>query len=189
MNGTRGTVMTTQREQLEAVAALFTYPTADYYDRVEAAVAAAGPSSPDLLGFAHAVGHIPLAELQELYTNTFDLQPLCPLDLGWHLFGEEYDRGLLLAYMRRQLRAHGIAESGEIPDHISYALLLLPRMKPAKAEEFASVIVAPALRRMLKCMPPENLFAGLLRASQQLIGAAYPATLEPATTVAEGVAS
>ncbi len=180
--------MTSAIQPLETLAALFSYPGPDYPEIVEKAVACAAPSVPALLEFAHVVERTGLDELQEVYTNTFDLNPACPLDLGWHLFGEEYDRGLLLAYMRRQLRAHGIAESGEIPDHISYALLLLPRMKPAKAEEFASVIVAPALKRMLKCMPPENLFAGLLRAAQQLIAVAYPAAFEPAA-IAEGVAS
>jgi nitrate reductase assembly molybdenum cofactor insertion protein NarJ len=180
--------MTSAIQHLEMLAALFSYPGPDYPEIVKNAVACAAPSAPALLELAQVVERTGLDELQEAYTNTFDLNPACPLDLGWHLFGEEYDRGLLLAYMRRQLRAHGIAECGEIPDHISYALLLLPRMKPAKAEEFACVIVAPALRRMLKCMPPENLFAGLLRAAQQLITAAYPAAFEPAA-IAEGVAS
>ncbi len=176
-------------QQFEALAPLFGYPRDDYAQMAEKTIMCTGPSAPALLEFSRAVERTPLGELQELYTNTFDLQPVCPLDLGWHLFGEEYDRGLLLAYMRRQLRAHGITETGELPDHISHALLLLPRMQPAKAEEFASVIVAPALKRMLKCMPASNLFAGLLRAAQQLITVHYPAAFEPAAPVAEGVVS
>ncbi len=181
--------MNSALQQLEGLAPLFSYPAADYIELVQKAVACAGSSSPALLGFAAAVERTPVDELQELYTSTFDLQPICPMDLGWHLFGEEYDRALLLGYMRRQLRAAGISEGSELPDHISHALLLLPRMKPVKAEEFAAVIVGPALNRMLKCMPAENPFTALLRAAQQLIAFHFLAASEPLSPDAEGVMS
>src|SRR5690348_14464981 len=124
--------MRLRREQFESVAALFTYPRADYADAVEHAAACAGSAA--LLTFASEVRALRLTELQELYTNTFDLQPACSLDLGWHLFGEDYQRGLLLARARRELLAHEIPESCELPDHLSHALLLLARMEYAQAE-------------------------------------------------------
>jgi len=178
--------MTSRREQLEAVAALFTYPGTDWESVVENAVAGSGSAAPALLEFAREIRCMPLSGLQELYTSTFDLHPVCALDLGWHLFGEDYKRGLLLARMRRELRAHGIPETPELPDHLSHALLLLARMEPAPAEEFASVIVAPAVERMLKCMPSGNLFIGLLQAVRQLINLHFPAAFEAVSPVAEG---
>lgn len=179
--------MTSPREQLEAMAALFTYPQSDYAKAVEDAVACSGPAAPALLEFAGGIRCVPLSASQELYTSTFDLQPSCALDLGWHLFGEEYERGLLLARMRRELRACGIPESRELPDHLSHALLLLARMEPSEAEEFASAIVAPALERMLKAMPPENVFGYLLKATRQLVALYFPAAFEPVSPQAEGV--
>lgn len=181
--------MTSSLPQLDALAPLFRYPGDDYYQLVKQAVALCGSSAPGLVAFAREVEHTPLDRLQELYTSTFDLLPVCPLDLGWHLFGEEHDRGLLLTYLRRQMREHGIAELGELPDHLSRVLVLLPRMAPAKAEEFAAVIVAPALRRMLKCMPADNFFCRLLQAAKELINVHFPAAFEPVAAVAEGVAS
>ncbi len=178
--------MSSPREQLAAVAVLFTYPRTDYVQAVENAVACSGSAAPALLEFARDIRRIPLSGLQELYTCTFDLSPVCALDLGWHLFGEDYKRGLFLVRMRRELRAHDIPETRELPDHLSHALLLLARMGPAQAEECASVIVAPALERMLKCMPSDNLFRYLLRAVQQLITLHFPAAVEPASPVAEG---
>jgi nitrate reductase delta subunit len=178
--------MTSPREQLEAVAALFAYPQADYASAVENAVACSGSAATPLIKFARDIAAIPLSGLQELYTNTFDLSPVCALDLGWHLFGEDYKRGLFLARMRRELQAHNIPETCELPDHLSRALLLLARMRPTQAEEFASVIVAPALERMLKCIPSGNLFTCLLQAVQQLITLHFPAACEPASPVAEG---
>lgn len=168
--------MSSRREQFEAIAALFTYPRSDYADMVEHATACVNSEAPSLSAFATAVRRVALTELQELYINTFDLQPSCPLDLGWHLFGEDYQRGLLLARMRRELRAHGIAENCELPDHLSHALLLLARMGPAQGDEFAGAIVTPALQRMLRCLPPENLFHGLLQAVQQLMTSHFPET-------------
>ena len=178
--------MTSPHEQLEALAALFTYPRTDYTSAVENAVACSGSAAPVLLGFAGKIRRMPLSGLQELYTTTFDLSPICALDLGWHLFGEDYKRGLFLARMRRELLLHGIPETRELPDHLSHALLLLARMGPAQGEEFASVIVGPAVERMLKCMPSDNLFICLLQAAQELINLHFPAACEPVSPQAEG---
>lgn len=181
--------MNSPREQFEALAPLFTYPRENYPEYLDNAMKVCSSTAPALLEFGKQIPRMSLDELQELYTSTFDLRPVCPLDVGWHLFGDEYDRGLLLSYMRRQLKAHGIPEAGELPDHISRALLLLARMNPAKAQEFAGAIIAPALKRMLKCMPARNAFTHLLRASQELLAISYPAAFEPTRAVAEGVAS
>ena len=178
--------MTSRREQLENLAALFTYPQIGWSNAVDGAAISAKSSAPALLEFARRIPSVPLSELQELYTSTFDLSPLCALDLGWHLFGEDYERGQFLARIRRELLAHGIRESCELPDHLSHALLLLARMGPAQAEEFAAAIIAPALERMLKCIPADNLFSLLLMAVQQLISFHFPAAFEPASPVAEG---
>lgn len=178
--------MTSPREQLEALAALFTYPGTEYVKAAENAVACSGSAAPTLIIFARDIAAMTLSGLQELYTSTFDLSPVCALDLGWHLFGEDYKRGLFLARMRRELRAHNISETCELPDHLSRALLLLARMGPTQAEEFACAIVAPALERMLKCMPAENVFASLLQAVQQLITLHFPGTFAPVSPQAEG---
>ncbi len=166
--------MSSRREQFEAAAALFTYPRADYARAVEHAAERADSVAPALTAFAADVRAVALTELQELYTNTFDLQPACSLDLGWHLFGEDYQRGLLLARMRRELQACGITESSELPDHLSHALLLLARMGLDQAEEFAAAIVTPALERMLKHFPADNALRGLLQAAQQLVTSHFP---------------
>jgi len=178
--------MTSRREQLEALAALFTYPGNGYAAAAESVAASSGSAARSLLVFASEVRRMPLTALQELYTATFDLQPACALDLGWHLFGEDYQHGVLLSRMRRELRAYGIAETGELPDHLSHALLLLGRMGPAQAEEFAAAIVVPAVEHMLQRMPSENVFRGLLQAVQQVTSMHFPAAFEPVSPIAEG---
>ncbi|HUI84309.1 MAG TPA: molecular chaperone TorD family protein [Candidatus Binatia bacterium] len=178
--------MSLRRGQLEAVAALFTYPESGYMKRVDHAVACSGPAALSLQQLAQQLRCMPLNDLQELYTCTFDLGPFCALELGWHLFGEDYKRGLLLVRMRRELQANGIAESHELPDHLSHALLLLARMAPSEAEGFAGAIVLPALTRMLQRMPAENPLVHLLAAARQLVNLHFPAAIGPVTRVAEG---
>ncbi len=178
--------MSSRREQFEAIAGLFTYPRSDYAEAVEHAMAHTGSATMSLPAFATEVRGMPLPALQELYTRTFDLQPLCALDLGWHLFGEDYRRGLLLARLRRELRAHGIPETCELPDHLSYALLLLARVDRAQGEKFAAAIVMPALEQMLKSLPAENPFNRLLESVQQLITIHLPLSPEPVFPQAEG---
>ena len=69
-----------------------------------------------------------LHELEETYARTFDINPACALEVGWHLFGEEYARGLFLVRLRGEMREHGVEESSELPDHITHVLALIAAM-------------------------------------------------------------
>jgi len=87
-------------------------------------------------------------ELEETYTRTFDVNPSCALEIGWHLFGEDYMRGQFLVRMREELAKHEIAESGELPDHLTHVLPVLAAMSKAEAQQFAHSCVFPALYKM-----------------------------------------
>ncbi|MCZ2151303.1 MAG: molecular chaperone TorD family protein [Bryobacterales bacterium] len=106
-----------------------------------------------------------LSELQGLYTKTFDLSPLCSLEAGWHLYGEDYARGSFLAYMRSVLAAHGVPERGELADHLANVLPAIARMPAAGADELRQGAALPAVRKMLKVFERQaNPFGDLLRA-------------------------
>ena len=135
---------------LSSVAGVLAYPEADYGERVRACAGAAAPEIRELLSpFSEQVCALSVEEAQELFTRTLDLNPVCSLEMGWHLFGENYDRGLLMVRMRNELRRHAIAETGELPDHLVHALPLLERMGREDAEQFAAAIVVPALEKMV----------------------------------------
>jgi nitrate reductase delta subunit len=109
---------------------------------------AAAARSQRLTDFAVAVAGRTLHELQELYTQTFDWNPDTTLDIGWHLFGENYDRGDFLVKLRDALRRYGVRESGELPDHLSHVLLLLDEMPPGERTAFAAEFLVPALSKI-----------------------------------------
>ncbi len=138
----------------EALAGVLSYPVAGYHQRVqtlahELRAAGAGES---LDAFADYVAEHSVSQLQELFIQTFDLNPVCSLEVGWQLFGENYDRGAFLVKMRQELRRYRIDESRELPDHLTHALLLLGRMEVSRAADFATACVLPALEKMLAAL-------------------------------------
>jgi len=86
--------------------------------------------------------------MQELYVQSFEFNPNCTLEIGWHLFGENYERGEFLVRMRENLRRDGIAESTELPDHLTHLLALIARMDHDEAAELVGQFVLPALGKI-----------------------------------------
>ena len=110
--------------------------------------AATEPAKP----FFAALGKMTLEEAQELYTRTFDINPVCTLEVGWHVYGEDYARGEFLVKMRQMLREHDLPESTELPDHLTHVLALLARLDAKDADELAGRYLLPALKKMLDGM-------------------------------------
>ncbi len=154
----------------EQFAKLLGYPDDGYVATAELCRRAAAQCSDEAernLGEFHSrIEGRTTEQLQELFVQTFDLNPVCVLEVGWHLYGDNYDRGAFLVKMRGQLRRHGIAESTELPDHLTHVLALLARMEPEEASAFAAQSVIPALDKMLagiagKASPYEFLLSAL----------------------------
>jgi nitrate reductase delta subunit len=113
-------------------------------------------------------------ELQELYTRTFDLNPVCSPELGWHLFGERYERGLFLVKLRRLMRRVALAETTELPDHLAGVLELLPRLGDDEAADLAAACVLPAVAKMgVGLDGKDNPYQTLLDLAARLVEARY----------------
>jgi len=98
--------------------------------------------------FGSFVDQHELHEVEEAFTRTFDVNPTCALEVGWHLFGEEYARGMFLVRMREELRKYGVAESTELPDHLCHVLAVVAAMPDAEATRFVKACVQPAVEKM-----------------------------------------
>ena len=151
---------------LEALGELLRYPSGEFMRHLEGALGLAEHECRDDLElFRSQISHLELGELQELYTRTFDLSPLCSLEVGWQLYGEDYARGSFLVYMRTQLHDHGMEEREELPDHLAHVLPAIARMPPDKSNELREGAAVPAIEKMLKAFEgKENPYADLLRA-------------------------
>jgi nitrate reductase molybdenum cofactor assembly chaperone NarJ/NarW len=158
---------------LDRIAPLFAYPGDGYAAGV--AESARDADLPPLRAFASAVTALPTVQLQEQFVETFDLDPDCALDLGWHLFGERYERGEWLASLRGDLRRVGLEPSAELPDHLTNVLLLLAREDPARAADLAAR-VRPALDRLQAALMRRNSpYQHALSAARQVLDASRPA--------------
>ncbi len=133
---------------LPMLSSLLRYPAQNYNDELQRACTMLGDPHGDLKRFADEIAGSSPEHLQELFTRTFDMSKTCALEVGWHLYGEDYERGRFIATMRGLLREYGIEESVELPDHLSHVLLLLSRLPAAEQAWLVSDAVLPALEKM-----------------------------------------
>ncbi len=164
----------------ESLGALLAYPDGTFGERLAACgrKLAAGPSEASLAfeSFRALVAGKDIRELEELYTRTFDMNPACSLEVGWHLFGEQYERGAFLVRMRGHMRRLGVAEDHELPDHLSHALAVASRMEAEEARGFEAESVSPAVLKIIEGLGEgDNPYRHLLRAVSALL--APPADL------------
>jgi nitrate reductase delta subunit len=118
-----------------------------------------------------------------LYIKTFDLNKAGTLDLGWHLFGEDYNRGLFLVKVRQYLQLLKIPETNELPDHVSQVLRVLGRMSRDEANVFAYACVIPSLETIGEGIQEDNPHDRLIQGLIQLLRSLFdvPAGFEETT--------
>ncbi len=162
-------------ETMDLLARIMRYPEPELATLVGTAVVAFAEAeefefSCALQKFAESCGGYSDVEISEIFTRTFDMSAQCALELGWHLFGESYDRGLYLVWMREKLREFGVAESTDLPDHLSYALRILARLEDEDAGEFARLCILPALLKIEPGFKDDgNPFQPLVKAVAELL--------------------
>lgn len=142
----------TNAEHFDALARLLRYPEDGYQKNVSALrahlEATNSPSSADIASFDDAVRKLPLSDCEELFTRTFEINPACALEVGWQLYGENYERGNFIVSMRQGMKLFDLPESSELPDHLSHVLQSVGRMKAEQASEFIGKLVLPAVKKM-----------------------------------------
>ncbi len=148
--------MSYRRQTLEAIGRLLSYPTDTYLEAAELLYVILRPELPEaaecIAAFARQVEPLDVHALEESYARTFDINPACALEVGWHLFGEEYTRGLFLVRLRGEMREYGVEESSELPDHIVHVLALIAAMPDDEAQRLVQACVLPAVDKMQQAL-------------------------------------
>jgi nitrate reductase molybdenum cofactor assembly chaperone len=113
---------------------------------------------------------------QEYFVSTFDVQPLCCLDIGYTLFGEDYRRGQFMANLKAEHRKAGNECGTELPDHLPVIMRLLPKLKDQSfAEELVFSLVVPAINEIIAGLRNDtNYYRGLLRIVATIMEKDFP---------------
>lgn len=139
---------------------LLEYPTPDLADRVRACIEGLSAEQPEaaekLADFQRYLPGRSPAQMEELYTGTFDLQPVCYPYVGYQLFGESYKRGAFMAGLVAGYRVCGFTSGRELPDHVAVILRFLALGATARNGEFGRTLLLegllPALEKMVGAM-------------------------------------
>jgi len=162
-------------QRYDLLANLFEYPhQGDYGALLSKAIEALDPDYPSavesLRSLHEHISTMSLEQVQEFYTRTFDINPVCTLEIGWHIYGEDYARGALLVKLREQLRLMNVPESCELPDHLTHVLLLIGRLAGDDADELAARYLLPGLDKMHEGMAEgEHPYRVLIEAISKVV--------------------
>jgi len=168
---------TVGRENIYSLfARVLSYPDGKYLRSVEkcgAALQSFPQAAGDFARFAAYARDKRTEALEEQFIATFDMNNKRPLEIGWHLYGQEYKRGLFLVKMRDLLREYDVEESSELPDHLSHCLRLLPVMDAEEVRPFVQKYVLPGLRSIREGFDDENPYRHVIQSLLQIISAQF----------------
>ncbi len=116
--------------------------------------------------FFEETSHVSQAGLEELYTRTFDLNPVVTLEVGWHLWGEQYERGRFLADLRALQTNLGIDAGCELPDHLT---VLLPTIAASQNNQLRETCAKAIEKILAKLDEQGNPYRHLLRAAKETL--------------------
>jgi len=128
------------------------------------------------ISFRRKVGELSIEKMQELYTQTFDLNPVCTLDVGYHVFGENYKRGELLAKLRETEAPFELGQANQLPDHLPLLLRLLSRLEDEELRlALIGEILIPALNKMIEALSQtDNPYRDLIVVINDALGNELP---------------
>lgn len=164
---------TNNRLHYGQIADLLDYPSAAFGTQLgrTCETCRATKAAGSLADFEHAMRLISIGEIEELYSRTFDLNPLCAPAASVHLFGEEsFKRAELMA---RLVDAYAQAQfdcGPEVPDHVATLLRFMEVAPEDLRAELDQYILRPALRKMDEFLSSKhNPYAKVLMAAIALL--------------------
>lgn len=163
----------------DSFAALLEYPSSDVDEETQRCLELMKSINPEAAEmfekFSNAVEGNSLQRMQELFTTTFDMQPVCYPYVGFHLYGESYKRGAFMAQLNEAYHGIGYSAGQELPDNLAVILRFIGFDSENRYSEFSQALVSdgvlPSLEKMLKVFGEgsENPYFGILSALQLFV--------------------
>lgn len=175
-------------QALNAVVELLEFPGIGYGEAVrEARVKIAlvdGPTAERFDSLMRWATSSSDAVIEDLFSRTFDLSPLCFPYCGYHLHGEDYARGQLMAGLKIEMESVGINVGTELPDYAPLLIRLFVRLDDAeKRRSLAADLLLPAFKVMhAKLAKAANVYAAVFDVLIRLIASAVGVRVEDIRT-------
>lgn len=149
------------QQLFQQFARLFCYPDAETEQRVTNCyelLAHQHPATAEQLhSFKVFVEASAPARLEETFTATFELQPLCHPYVAWQLCGESQQRTLLLMKLNELYRQHDFPAGNELPDHLSEILRFIGTSGDIQCHaELVVDALIPTLNKMIGAIEKED---------------------------------
>jgi len=145
--------MTAESRVLALFGDLLEYPNSDLARTARECSALVGLENPEaaafLTEFVAFAERTPANTIEEIYTATFDLNAQCHPYIGYHMFGEAYQRSALLLELKDRFQDYDFDPGIELPDHIAVLLRFMSICTdPEEIEEIAREAVLRTLDPM-----------------------------------------
>ena len=150
---------TNKGQSLNTLATFLEYPRSDYFESLE--LASTGltelrykQASKTLEEFKKNINEFCLDELEELYTRTFDVAPVCSPYISVHIYGDEnFDRGNLMATLQTKFDERGFSRSdNELPDHLAVLLKFCHYLTQEELDELIEFCLKEPVERMAESL-------------------------------------
>jgi len=121
--------------------------------------------------FQQIASAMTLIELQELYTRTFDLAPICVPYVSSYIYGDEnYERGELMIRLNDHFEKRNIERHGELPDHLGLLLRHADSFTEEELTELVTFCLIDPVKQMIENIGEgENPYFYALKAIQSIL--------------------
>lgn len=168
------------KNKYTALAHLFDYPADGYWDRLKECqdtLCKENISSAETVEqFISEASSMSEERLQELFTRTFDMAPICCPYVTSFIYGEEnFERGELMHRLMAEYQKYGLESRGELPDHVGLLLKYLGCVDRTTQEELVHFCLRGPLKEMVKVLKEaKNVFAIAVEAVQSVLDQDFP---------------
>ncbi len=167
-----------------SIAELFVYPDSNYISNIKKCIETLSESHPEASKkLEEFLKPLPTqtSDLQELYEKAFEVQAITSLEIGYVLYGDDYTRGLVMSNLNNEHKKVANDCRGELPDHLSNVLTLIPKMEDREIlNDLVVLMLAPAVEIMIKEFHPtsiDNKKELYKKQYKTIIESSYPATI------------
>jgi nitrate reductase molybdenum cofactor assembly chaperone NarJ/NarW len=146
---------------LSGLGDLLDYPDDDLVTRISEWRQRFSPHLPNIgalvAAFQADVEKHTTAQLEEIYTRTFDIAPICNPYVTAHIYGDEnFERGTLMTKLEHRYREEEFNTNGELPDHLRVILRFAPRFSQEELQELTKYCLLQPVNEMVESLKGQN---------------------------------